>query len=251
MKIISFSLWGDKPIYLVGSIRNAKMAKEFYPDFQCWFYIHKESVPEDTIQKLKEFDNVKIIYKENKIKPATWRFEAIDDPNVELMISRDVDTQILLREKLAVDDWIKSDKLLHIMRDHPWHNYKIQAGMFGIKKSRTQDFFNISWIDKIKFYCKEEGFDYDQIFLQDVIYPLYENSRMIHASFNKFEGSECIDFPILHEEDSFKFIGEYVFEDESRNSQNIAELIINLKQYDHNNTNNNTNNNINNNNLDI
>jgi len=33
MKVISFSLWGDKSIYQVGSIRNAKMAKEFYSDF--------------------------------------------------------------------------------------------------------------------------------------------------------------------------------------------------------------------------
>ena len=53
-KVISFSLWGDKSIYQVGSIRNAKMAKEFYPDFQCWFYVHVDTVPKDTINKLRE-----------------------------------------------------------------------------------------------------------------------------------------------------------------------------------------------------
>lgn len=223
MKIISFSLWGDKPVYLVGSVRNAIMAKELYPDFKCWFYIHQETVPKDTIQKLEELDNVKIIYKTgDRIKPMTWRFEAIDDPDVELMMSRDVDTQILLREKLAVDEWIKSDKLLHIMRDHPWHNYKIQGGMFGVKKS------NISWIDKIDRYCDEGGFAYDQIFLGNVIYPLYENNCLIHASFNKFEGDICLDFPIRHEEDNFKFIGEYVYADETRNVQNMNELISHL-----------------------
>ena len=51
MKVISFSLWGTKPIYQVGSIRNAKMAKEIYPDFQCWFYVHEETVPKETIEK--------------------------------------------------------------------------------------------------------------------------------------------------------------------------------------------------------
>jgi hypothetical protein len=59
MKVISFSLWGNKPIYLVGSIRNADLAKQFYPDFQCWFYIHKDIVPECTIRELQARNNVK------------------------------------------------------------------------------------------------------------------------------------------------------------------------------------------------
>jgi hypothetical protein len=227
MKIISFSLWGDKPIYLVGALRNAKMAKDFYPEFICWFYIHKDTVPIETIEQLEKLDNVKIIYKTGDLstnKPATWRFEAIDNPEVEFMMSRDVDTQILLREKLAVQQWLNSDKLLHIMRDHPWHNYKIQAGMFGVKKS------DITWIDKINLYCTNEGFDYDQVFLQNIIYPLYENNCLIHASFNKLEGNNCIDFPITHDQDDYKFVGEYVYEDETRNEQNTNELKLFLQQ---------------------
>lgn len=42
-KVITFSLWGDKPIYMIGSIENAKFAQTYYPDFECWFYIHKEN----------------------------------------------------------------------------------------------------------------------------------------------------------------------------------------------------------------
>jgi len=221
MKIISFSLWGNKPIYQVGSIRNAMLAKNFYPDFQCWFYVHKESVPIETIEKLQSFDNVKIIFKSgdlSKVKPRTWRFEAIDDPNVEINMSRDVDTQILLREKLAVDEWLNSDKIFHIMRDHPWHKFRIQAGMFGVKNS------NIIWKDKIDSFVQVNDYIYDQHFLQDTIYPLYRNNCLIHASFNKFSDEVCKDFPIKHEDDEYRFVGEYVYEDESRNEQNILEL---------------------------
>ena len=50
-----------------------------------------------------------------------WRFETIDDPDVEINMSRDTDTRILLREKLAVDEWLASGKTFHIMRDHPHH----------------------------------------------------------------------------------------------------------------------------------
>jgi hypothetical protein len=221
MKVISFGLWGNKPIYCIGALRNAKLAKEFYPDFQCWFYIHKETFPEQYVKKLELFDNVKIIYKTGnllKIKPMMWRFEAIDEVNVEIMLSRDVDTKILLREKLAVDEWLRSDKLLHIMRDHPWHKYPIQGGMFGVKKS------NITWSDKIAAYSQVGTYNYDQPFLQNIIYPLYKDNCIIHASFNRLEGELCLDFPILHEEDDYRFVGEYVYEDESRNLNNIEEL---------------------------
>ena len=63
-KVISFSLWGDNPTYNIGSIINAELAKIFYPDFECWFYINEESVPESTVSALKQMSNVKIIFKE-------------------------------------------------------------------------------------------------------------------------------------------------------------------------------------------
>jgi len=37
-KVISFSLWGDNPTYNIGAIKNAKLALDYYPDFECWFW---------------------------------------------------------------------------------------------------------------------------------------------------------------------------------------------------------------------
>ena len=37
-KIISFSLWGNSPKYLIGALKNADLAKEFYRDWECHFY---------------------------------------------------------------------------------------------------------------------------------------------------------------------------------------------------------------------
>ena len=88
-KVISFSLWGEKKIYLVGAIRNIKLAKKFYPDFEYWFYIHEETVPIDFINELRKYDNVKIIIKKgdlSTIKPMMWRFETTDDPQVYITI---------------------------------------------------------------------------------------------------------------------------------------------------------------------
>jgi len=215
-------MWGNKKIYQIGAIRNIILAKQFYPDFICWFYIHKESVSTEIIKKLEKFDNVKIIYKYGnikKIKPRMWRFEPIFEPEVELFISRDLDTKILLREKLAVDEWLASDSLLHIMRDHPWHKYPIQAGMFGIKKS------NISYFESMNNFVQKDDYLYDQIFLAYHIYPLYIDNCIIHASFNKIEGDKCRNFPIDLILDNYRFVGEYVNEFEERNNKNVIEII--------------------------
>lgn len=220
-KVITFSLWGDKPEYTIGAIKNAELAKLFYPNFECWFYIHKESVPYNIINTLESHANVKIILKYGdltKCKPMMWRFEAIDNEDVEIMMSRDTDTRILLREKLAVDEWLRSDKVFHIMRDHPYHENKIMGGMFGTKKIKEIEKWT-DLFDKINQYSNR---DYDQDFLRDNIYPIIKENSLIHASFNKIE-NHAYDFPISYDKE-YKFVGEYIYEDDTRCVQHVEYL---------------------------
>lgn len=224
-KVITFTLWGDNPTYNIGAIKNAELAKEFYPDFECWFYIHEKSVPISTIEKLNSLDNTKIIFKYGKIdnyKPLMWRFEAIDDPEVEIMISRDTDTRILLREKLAVDEWLQSDRLFHIMRDHPHHRDNILAGMFGTRKIPQIP----SWISLIEDYNITNMRSYDQDFLREYIYPIIKNNSIIHASFHSYE-EHAVKFPIGYDIE-FRFVGEYVYHDNSRSKYHINELKMSI-----------------------
>ena len=225
-KVISFSLWGNNPTYNIGAIKNAELAKEFYPDFECWFYIHQETVPEDTIKKLQEFNNTKIIFKSgdlNKIKPMMWRFESIDDPEVEIMLSRDTDSRFLLREKLAVNEWLNSTNLFHIMRDHPHHNFVILGGMFGSKKIPQLP----SWSNVMKNFIQEGDRNYDQNFLRDYIYPIIKNNSTIHASFHKME-PHAKNFPINYRPELY-FVGEYIYHNNSRSDYHINELKKGLK----------------------
>jgi hypothetical protein len=175
-------------------------------------------VSEEIIEKLTSLDNTKIIFKSGDlqmIKPMMWRFEAIDDPNVEVMMSRDTDTRIWLREKLAVNEWLHSDKLFHIMRDHPHHQFCILGGMFGTKKIPQIP----SWINLIDQITQYTDRDYDQTFLKDFIYPIIKNNAIIHATFNKMENN-ANNFPISYDND-LKFVGEYVYFDDSRSQEHI------------------------------
>jgi protein O-GlcNAc transferase len=225
-KVITFSLWGDNPTYNVGSIKNAELAKIHYPDFECWFYIHKESVPKKTIEELVKLNNTKIICKSGDLdncKPRMWRFEAIDDPEVEIMMSRDTDTRIWEREVISVNAWLKSDKLFHIMRDHPFHKAVIMAGMFGTRKNVKIK----SWVDLINQYKQTEDRVYDQLFLFKYIYPIVVNNSVIHDNFNKSE-RHAVPFEMNYNE-NYNFVGEYVYSDESRNLQHIEILKDSIK----------------------
>ena len=143
MNIISFSLWGDNPLYNIGAIKNADLALQIYPDWYCYYYCNK-CVPEKTINELKKRNNTKIFIqnKIGNINSATDRFLAVDLPETERIIFRDTDSRLSNREKLAVDEWIYKNYDIHIMRDHPSHGWFIQAGMFGLKANKFKGEMN-------------------------------------------------------------------------------------------------------------
>ena len=224
MKVISFSLWGKEPRYTIGAVKNAILAQSFYPDFECWFYIHESSVPQNIIKNIDELANTKIILKKGNLlncKPMCWRFEAIDDPNCEIMMPRDTDTRIFLREKLAVDEWLKSDKLLHIMRDHvKYHRSKIFGGMFGIKKIPS-----IKWksfIDSVN--QNNSNRLYDLHVLNNVVKNIDNNNILVHSPYKLFPNENVKDFPLSYKDDNYNFVGCYIYDDYSRNEKHHEEL---------------------------
>ena len=52
---------------------------------------------------------------------------------VDIYISRDLDSRINSREAAAVEEWLKSDRDFHFMRDHPLHGTTILGGAWGTK----------------------------------------------------------------------------------------------------------------------
>lgn len=225
LKVISFSLWGAEPKYTLGAIKNAELALDMYPEWRCWFWIHEQSVPKEIVQQLKEFPNVDIIPLADLTLAMSMRFRAIDHPSVGVMISRDTDSQLGARERAAVDQWLMSDKALHVMRDHPHHGsatgHRIMGGMFGMKRVGYWQ----GWDAVLKAYASQHGrWGLDQDILQQVVYPLFNlhNDIMVHASFNKFE-SHALDFPTEFD-DKFHFVGEYHYWDGTRNLEH-SEMI--------------------------
>jgi GR25 family glycosyltransferase involved in LPS biosynthesis len=243
-KAVTFGLWckpENKPEnnhskYTVGLLRNIELVNTHYPTFTCHVYIHKNSVPDDYILKLQQYKNVRLFYfyadviSDNHF--ATKRFLSIDIPEVEIMLSRDADTRILLREVKAVNQWLTEGTQFHIMRDCPTHCSKIMAGMFGIRKpcpniaELLATFYNQPHIKSLP----ETRNDADTNFLSEVIYPIVCKSEncTIHDEHVRFEKEYCRYFPDKYVDGHF--VGEYVYADESRE----ARYTLMLQNYENN-----------------
>lgn len=204
MKYLSYSLWGDDPIYTTGAIKNAEQWKEFYPDWQMVIY-YDNTVPTNIINDLTTMGVKMIDMSNTDMYGMFWRFLASDIPDCEYAIFRDCDSRISVREKLAVDEWINSRKTLHVMRDHPYHKIPcgnnrlgILGGMWGIKGK------SIPITDAIikSSISTQHKYGNDQTFLK-MIYSIFENDRFTHDEF-----FEKRPFPI--ERSNGRFIGERI-----------------------------------------
>lgn len=61
-----------------------------------------------------------------------FRFLVMLDPNVDVFLSRDIDSLIWPREIDAVNQWLASNYTFHVMRDHKHHYALILAGIMYI-----------------------------------------------------------------------------------------------------------------------
>jgi len=206
-KVISFSLWGKDPKYCVGAIKNSELAKSIYPGWETWFYCGL-SVPEEIIKEIKKNEG-KILLKETPgdWTGMFWRFEPISDPNVDVMISRDADSRLSQREKFAVDEWLKSEKLFHVMRDHPAHSTEILGGMWGAKKPILGDMKHL-----INAFTKGNYWQVDQDFLKSVVWPRVSYTTLTHDEF-----FAKIPFPTQRKE--FEFVGDVFDQNEIRHPE--------------------------------
>jgi hypothetical protein len=203
-KIISFSLWGQDPKYTIGAIRNAELAPKIYPGWTCRFYTG-EDVTDKIKSQLLDLESEVVEMGGADWNGMFWRFFAAE--NVDVMISRDTDSRLSLREKTAVDEWLASDKDFHIMRDHPHHRTEILGGMWGCRngllegiKGMVQDY------DTKEYHNK---YQVDQNFLREIVWPIVRDKAFVHDPYFRV-GHE---FPTMRE-DMHDFVGQVFDENE-------------------------------------
>jgi hypothetical protein len=235
-KVISFSLWGDKAKYTIGAIRNAGLAPIVYPGWECWYYISThEIVPTEypmkgltfpsywkTLTSVGDHVKVKWIDRQPDWRMMFDRFLPAADPEVEVMISRDCDSRLSLREKAAVDEWLESDKGWHAMRDHPYHSVPMLGGMWGVKQGAiTPDKFRMM----IRTWNQQDRLQTDQEFLAQEVWPRYRNDFMVHDDGFYTHHWPCHGNKLFPKPRSgLEFVGQVFDENEITVSEHLAAL---------------------------
>jgi len=130
--IIAFSLFGESPYYWDCAIANASMAFSIYPEWRCRFYCDPK-VPTTVRDSLLRLRSQVFVFERDSEKWSGlfWRFHAFDDPTVNTVMIRDVDSPFSVRERLAVDDWLASAYPFHAIRDHLYHCEPLMAGLWA------------------------------------------------------------------------------------------------------------------------
>ena len=116
----------------------------------------------------------------------------------------------------AVDEWIRSEKILHVIRDHPYHakvypfnGPGILGGLWGIwttKAAVSMDLMIANYYEARNF--KPTGYGSDQEFLRPLL-DFFKDSVLIHDEI----GGTGQPFPFPR--DGYAFCGERIKADES------------------------------------
>jgi hypothetical protein len=164
------------------AILNARAARFIYVAWICTFFID-DSVPEEVVRASSSEGARLLKVNGLPVDPfgTFWRFLVADDPEVDRYIVRDADSVVNIRECVAVQKWLASDRHFHVM----WHNYDhgelILAGTWGGVRRALPPI--VPWARQyLASRADLLGRTADQEFPRDQVWPSIRTSVMTHDS---------------------------------------------------------------------
>lgn len=173
--IISYSLYGDKPMYVHGALINAEMVRFVYPGFIARFYV------DDTVSLLVK-KRLTELCAEVIERPTgrgadgmIWRMEALQERGVDFVLIRDVDSRLSRRDRFMFDRWVETDRDYHLVRDHPYHTNPVILCMFNSRRAFTLPPLPTE---------KQLAYQDDERWFGESVMPLIQHSVAVHDTFH-------------------------------------------------------------------
>lgn len=176
--VISFALWGTKPVYCYGAMINLVLSRDIYPGWTCRYYVDA-SVPRRCIAYLRD-NGAEIFNIEDQYPNAgqLQRFLVMNDQGVGRFLVRDCDARLSVEESKLVQEWIDSGRSFHVIRDHILHNALMMAGLWG---GRTDTGIDIVALMRTYFKAGTTTiYGDDQRMLGSVLWPLIRKRSLVH-----------------------------------------------------------------------
>jgi hypothetical protein len=173
-KIISMSVWGTDPRYITGAIRQISLAKKYYPEWTVRIYT-------DNPDNYQGVETVKIC---DSTYGMFWRFLPLFESDDNIVMVRDSDSRITIRESIAITEWLKSHEKFHVFRDHEAHyEFPIIGCAFALKGKLSKNAF-----EEMQKYQEVHRYLVDQFYLRDIVYPEIKNSLLVHSMLDGWFG---------------------------------------------------------------
>lgn len=120
-----------------------------YPGWECLFLVDEDGASASTVADIRRnggtvapFPALPVSLNEDgsvqrtRLGRTLSRLLIALDGTVARLLVRDVDSRLNGRERLAVEEWLRSDRSLHVLRDHPGHcRTPALTGLLGLRLS--------------------------------------------------------------------------------------------------------------------
>ncbi len=180
--ILAYSLWGNAPRYQVPLLENARIRPHLFPEWTIRVY-HGDTVDPGYLQELASLGVQLQPSGDAGDGPAhrglLWRFAAAADPSVRRFLIRDADSLLTVKERVAVDDWLRSGFYFHAMRDWYSHTDLLLAGMWGGVGGIVP---SPDALLAAHTFWRMETSHIDQDILAAVVWPAIRDDILIHDS---------------------------------------------------------------------
>jgi len=197
MYAFSFCLYNSyNPYYYDGLLENLTLIHQHFPTWTTFIYVGND-VPESFVDRVRSMSNTVIrITGVRGEENMVHRFFAIDEPDVEYMFVRDADSRIHWKDRWAIRAFLKTDAILHVIRDSPVHTAPIMGGLWGMKKVNNVCVQSL-YDDHVQRAPSIQCRGLDQRFLIDCVYPRFAESVVIHSSqsWTYVPSEQLIPFP--------------------------------------------------------
>lgn len=193
--IIAMSLYGSDARYFVGARNNVIVSRYLYPGWTLRIYVDPDFSHHQRSELIREGAQ---IFEVGNWPAAShglfWRFLVEDDEAVNIYLVRDADSVMNIRERMAVEAWLASDRAFHVMRDNPQHSELILAGMWGARRDNIGQMQNRidNFLSKAPIALNNATID--QQFLRQEIWPIVKHSVLCHDAYLRF--GETHPFPL-------------------------------------------------------
>lgn len=212
-RIISLSIFGPKenklfvderfPQLIIPFINEAKL---LFPTWTIRLYADQSTINRLNLDNLTKTSTNIDICNVNEIpilgnvgeylSGKLWRFLPALDPTVDFVSSRDLDSPLIEREQVIIEQFIDSPYLFLTIRDHPLHGIPILGGLWSSAIYRNRLLFLRLFsilLDKNK--VQQYSLVHDQTLLMDIVWPKVKQQTLVFDSYTCEQFTDGHQYP--------------------------------------------------------